>query len=530
MVSDVIDELVEVAVSQGCSFPDDFKQKTIESMSASSDKQSIMYQDFLARRPMEVETYLGSPVKLATEAGVRVPRTETLYAMLHHINIVNQSKPPQESQSPMPVQPPPRLSSVPPPRQSMNGNMRGGRPPPGMPPPRRGASSMGGMPGGMPRGPPPNGHPPPPPRQPIPRDPSSFEDHSLDEFSHLVLYDDPADGIPPQNGGYADTPNGGGSSTTDLALKERELMLRQRELQLREQEMGMRRGGPGRRPPMPHQHAFDEEDDEDFHHPLEGRGPPMPPIDPDQVDMMSITSRRNRKAPSAQQIRKNPEMGGNNSRPGSSFSRHFGGRNRTSTRMVQEIPGMHDSLLDNPMMMYSSNRYGNVDRKEMKEESRANSMSSTRMGDFGPNGYPMPPSRRTSHSPGQPFPPGGPGGPPGPGGRGMPRPGPPPDQYNGPPNGMPQGGRPSPPGMRAPVPRYPPGQGNAVAPQQVEQQVGVSNPYPIKKRPSNVASLTGSANISAGSGDSRASAQVDSENSAQSSQSSLGPQQAMAVR
>ena len=488
-----------------------------------------MYQDFLARRPMEVETYLGTPIKLATETGVRIPRTETLYAMLHHTNTVNQSRPSQEPQSPAAVHPP-RLSSVPPPRQSMNGNMRGGRPPPpgmGMPPPRRGPPNMGGMP---PRGPPPmNGGPRPPQ---LPRDPSSFEDHSLDEFSHLVLYDDPADGVPQQNGGYTETPNGGGVSSADLALKERELMLRQRELQLREQEMGMRRGGGGRRPPMPHQHAFDEEDDEDYLHPMDHRGPVPPHVDPENLDMMSITSRRNRKAPSAQQLRKNPEMGGNNnSRPGSSFTRHFGGgRNRASSRIVQEIPGMHDSLMDNPMMMYSSNRYGTVDRKEMQDESRANSMTSTRLGEYGHNGYPPP--RRTSHSPGQPFPPGVPGGPgPGPGGRGMGRPGPPPDQYHGPPNGMPQGGRPSPPGMmRAPVPRHPPGQGNAVAPQQVEQQVGVSNSYPIKKRPSNVPSLTGSANASAGSGDSRTSAHIDSENSAQSSQSSLGPQQAMHVR
>jgi hypothetical protein len=84
-----------------------------------------------------------------------------------------------------------------------------------------------------------------------------------------------------------------------------------------------------------------------------------------------------------------------------------------------------------------------------------------------------------------------------------------------------------PPGlMRAPVPRHPPGQGNAVAPQQVEQYAGVSNSYPPKAPLPNVRSLTGSASASAGSGD---SANIDSENSAHSSQSSLGPRQALGV-
>jgi hypothetical protein len=80
--------------------------------------------------------------------------------------------------------------------------------------------------------------------------------------------------------------------------------------------------------------------------------------------------------------------------------------------------------------------------------------------------------------------------------------------------------------VRAPVPRYPPGQGNTVAPQQVEQHAGVSALLPPKGF-KNVRSLTGSASASAGSGD---SANIDSEPSAHSSQSSLGPRAAIGVR
>ncbi|OJD18466.1 hypothetical protein AJ78_01522 [Emergomyces pasteurianus Ep9510] len=509
LISDVIDELVSLAKAQGCNFPEKFMESVIKKMITPSETPSTMYQDFLARHPMEVETYLGSPIKLATEAGVKVPRIETLYAMLHHLNTVNQARQPQEATSPGPVQPPPRISSAPPARPPMNG-MRGGRTGPGpgmgMHPPRRGPSSLSMHPR-----PPPNGFPPRGP-PPIQRDLS--EENNLEEFSHLMLYDDLVE-EGTQNGGYGAVSNGG-AAPSDLALRERELALRQRELQLRELEMNMKRGG---RRTSAARDAFDDMDDDDYFDPMDHRGPPPPQIDPDNFDMLSVTSRRNRKAPNANQFRKNPEMGGggHSSRPPSAFSRHFGGgggggRNRASARLMDEIPGVHDSLLNNPMMGYSSNRYGNVDRKEIRDESRANSLTVSRMNDLGHGNF-HPPSRRTSQSPGTAF-----------HGRGMGRPSTGHDPYHGPPM-MSPGGRPSPPGvMRVPVPKYPPGQGNAGAPQQVEQHVGVSNSYPAKGSP-NVRSLTGSASASAGSGDSGASANIDSENSAHSSQSSLGPRQ-----
>ncbi len=212
---------------------------------------------------------------------------------------------------------------------------------------------------------------------------------------------------------------------------------------------------------------------------------------------------------------------------GGGFSRPHVGRNGASTR-YENVSRLHDNVLDNPMMSYSSNRYGAVDRKELHEESRANSLTAGRMQEVanGAGPYPGPPSRRTSQSPGNPF---------GPTGRGMGRRPSPPDESHHPPNGMHNGlpngtGRPSPPGgMRAPVPKHPPGHGNAVHPQQVEQQVGVSKPFPLPlKGPSK--SLTGSASASAGSGDS-GSAKIDSsEPSAHSSQSSFAPRQPIGAR
>ncbi|EED15388.1 2-dehydropantoate 2-reductase, putative [Talaromyces stipitatus ATCC 10500] len=470
LVNDVIDELLKLASTQGCSFDSGYRKKVIERMTAApaETQTTTMYQDFLARRPMEVETYLGSPVRLAMESNISLPRIETLYAMLHHVNIVNQTKPYSESPPPgITTQFPPRIASVPPTQQQkppIANGMRASR-----------TSSNMGMPMPPPqqrRGPPPGGpmlRPPSaqagPSRMP-PRD-ASFDDNGLEEFSHLVVYDDiiPSDGPP---NGNMDMPNGGANG--NLALRERELALRQRELQLREREMNMRQRPPGPRSggpraPPPPRSVFDEEDEDDYFDPQDFRPPPG--LDPDNIDMMSVTSRRTRKAPSAGQLRRNPEMNGPPSRPSSSF-RFFSGqggrKSTTSSRLINDIPMTHSSLMDDPLMAYSSNRYGAVDRKELHMDSRANSLSTvSRMGDFGPAGqsgpYPPGPVRRTSGSPAAFGPPNG---------RGMPRPATGDHQQSwGPPQQ-----RPSPPNMRQPVPRYPPVNGNNTAAEQVEQHLG----------------------------------------------------------
>ncbi|CAO2651279.1 Nn.00g095760.m01.CDS01 [Neocucurbitaria sp. VM-36] len=536
LITGVLDELLALAKAQDCIFPADFRETTLQQMTRPQETNSTMWMDFEAKRPMEIETYLGSPLKLAQENGVSVPRIETLYATLHHLNIVNRTRPvaaptpsPQNGMQP----PPPRLSSAPLPRgpppqagpgPAMNGNgpMKGG------PRPGSRAPSINGGPPMMRRGPPPgpmNGYPPRMNGGPNGQRRPSLEDNTLEEFSHLMNYDNMVEDGAVNGGPYESA----GTSSTNLSIRERELMLRQRELQLREQELNMRRGpggpgGPGRgRPPPPASvGGFDDDDDDgdDYFDPMGGRGG-GPMIDPDNFDMMSVTSRRNRKMPSASQMRKNPESfaPGPNGRSRNPFARPGMNKNRSSAQMMSSVPGLHDSIMNNPLMGYSSNRYGDVDRGTMGAQSRTNSLTASRLDELQMGGnygaYPPNP-RRTSQSPGNPL---------SPGPRPIGRPSPP-NGYapNGmPPNGMPPNGRPSPPGMRQPVPRHPPGMGNAVAPQQVEQQAGVSNLYPPKSRPQ-VRSLTGSASASGSSG------HIDSENSAHSSQSSLGPRPPLGVR
>lgn len=516
LISGVLDELLALAAAQGCKFSVEFKQKTMDEMTQPSHHESIMYQDYLARRPMEVETYLGSPIKMAQTLGIKVPRIETLYAILFNLNLVNRTRPKDAmpSASPSTQSPlPPRMSSQNGMRNGMhngisNGNGMGSRPRPRGPP--------GSIPSGARRPPPMNGGRPsmngppagyfPPSRQASRR--GSMEGADLEEFSHLVVYNDIPERGESEYGGPSVGPQ-------EIALRERELQLRQREVALREREMNMaRRPMPGPRRPLPNQRnvsqAFDDDDDDDCYVDAPSTtGPPM--IDPDNFDMMSVTSKKNRKTPSQNpaQFRKNPEMDSMAPPQRTSRFRPNFGRNRSSQVMaMSSMPGLHDSILEDPMMSYSSNRYGAVDRGVMHAESRANSLTASRIDEMqlGQNGN-GPMMRRASQSPGNMYSPSIRGGRP------------------SPPNGDAMhinSRRPSPPdGMRQPVPRYPPGHGNTIAPQQVEQHVGVSFQQSKMK---SVRSLTGSAS---GSGD---STRLDSENSAHSSQSSLGPRPPIGVR
>lgn len=483
MVSAIVDELVGLAEAQGCSLEVGFKEEVMQQMAESSDRFNPMYRDFAARRPLDLETYLGVPMKLAAESGVQLPRIEILYAILHHVSISSQKR--NDTSPRVATQLLPRSPSVGP-RSPMNGPVANGNP---------------GLRNGAPRGPPPRQPPSAmgfrPPPKPVPR---AVED-DFSDFSHLVVFDHAEAGSSPS------TPVNPPSDTN--TLRQREMALRQRELQLMERERMAdqmaeripRRPASRTRTKSFRRDPYDEDDD--FVPPP----PPLPPVDPDSVDMMSLTSRRSKMGFNASQFRKDPELVSRNSRPPSAFSKFFGGpRNRSSAALLDHsVSGLRDSLLDNPMMAYS-NRYANVDRTVMGNGSRTNSMTSAVM---------PPPSRQPSFV----------GAPPS--GRPMARPFMPPPGRTFPPSR----GRPVSPGpMRAPIPKHSPGRGNPPPPpHQLEQQPGVSNSYPLKGPPI-IRDLTGSASASAESGDSSGSANVDSENSAHSSEVSLAARQAHAVR
>ncbi|KAK8099199.1 alcohol dehydrogenase [Apiospora kogelbergensis] len=519
LVYGVIDELMQLAIAQGCSFTPNFKDSTVKEQCQPSESGSIMWQDYIARRPMEVETYLGSP---ATLLGQQRPKE---VPAAHPAP----SGSPSAGNGPMP-----RMSTngPPPPRQMANGMPNGNGMGRAGPRPRN-SSNYTGPPPGMRRGPPPsmgNGGPPngyrgPPNGYAGSRQPSrrgSMEETDLNEFSHLMLYDDVAEAGP--DGTYP-------GDNTDITLRERELQLRQRELALKEQEMRMRRGPPGppgppgprRRPgppPSVRGGAYDDEDEEldDFFDP--NAVPMTPMIDPDNFDMMSVTSRKARmNTPNQKQIRQDPEMGNGGAQMparNSRFRPNFG-RNRTSQIGMASIPGLHENFLDDTLMSSTSNRYAGVDRGQMQQSSRANSLTAQHLdqmsGPGGMSGMNGPFPRRVSHSPGGPYSPSIRGG------NGRPSP----------PNGMMGGpgmnGRPSP--RMACDNRFRDTPGSWERGCASESGTTCRGERPPTTEAQNVRSLTGSASASAGSGD---SINLESEPSAHSSQSSLGPRPAVGVR
>jgi hypothetical protein len=524
MINGVIDELLELAKEYGCELPGDFRDKTITNMRAGGTPDtttSVMYQDFLSRRPMEVETFLGSPLRLAKDCGVILPRIEVIYALLHDKNQKNLRG--ELSPGPSNSKPPPRLSSMQGsgPRPPMTNGMK----------PRGGGSRAPSLTGPPRRGPYNNGYPPRIPNSSLNGYSSngapyshrnSTEGGDLEDFSHVMLYETVPDGQfqDGSSGSFGEPSAGTGTpSSGELALREREMQIRQREIELREREahMQMRRGPPPQhaqqRPPPrqrpPPGSVYDDEDDgDDYFDPMGGAKPGVP-ID-DNIDMLSITSRRHRKMPSQPAMYNQPT--------GQRASKTmFGRKNRSSGRLMNEIP--HASLMDDPLMGYSSNRYGTVDRQTMQAESRQGSITNARMDELarsnggpypGAPGHPVPGPRRSTQSPGNMLSPNGQ------------RPSPPNGYANGmrgPPRGPPDGL-----GVRQPIPRHPPGHGNTVAPQQVEQTAGVSS-ISQSKPTHQVRSLTGAGSTSAkGLDNARLAPSTSStENSANSSSSSLQP-------
>ena len=546
LVSDIMDELICIANADGCEFPNEFKVKALDTMTQPPAHNSTMYQDFIARRPIEIEVYLGSPLKIAQVVGKKAPHCETLYGVLHHMNQTNQTRTPGSS-PPSTATPPPRQMSARPPPSLRN------RPPPnnapgptGGPPGRRGPPVNGALaPNGQGRN---GGYSPKPQPNGISRR-NSF-DNDLEEFGHIAMYGDMLEtddnGYPVEGAGAGIDGGGhpGGNvgeygrqripQSGELALRERELAIRQREVELREQEL-MRRNIPGSRsgPPGPGgpggsrapSRIYEDEDDDDESH--YDNVSIAPPVDPDSIDMMSVTSRRTRRVPSSGNLR---NMDPGTLPPNSRGPRHSMGpprqaalRNRTSARLVSEIPGLHDNIIENPLMGYSSNRYGAVDRKMLSDSSRANSLSAARLGDIrddpafsglGRGGaYP------SSHAPPLPMPRHG---------------GPPPNNrggYSGLSNGYPpdfrgRGGPQGHPQMRPSTGRFQPGPADNPVPGHADHRNfdPVSQSHPNKGPLGNRnRSTTGSASTSATSGESGSgvSGRLDSEYSAYSSTSSI---------
>ena len=384
IIRGVLNECLNIAKRQNCSFPKNYVDDIINNMIApyppTDDNEPLdqsllttMYQDLLANRPLEFEVYLGNPVRMAAELGVSAPNLQALYAIGRHINKARTK--PDGARSPQ--IPPPRQVAAPiPPRQSMppvNGRGRGAGP----------RSFSDGPPVANGRGRPiTNGY-----RQPQRR--GSFEG-DLDQFRDIVTYGDSiGEDIPPPN-----FPNGSAesdpylqpppsrsrlpprqSNASDFDLRQRELLLREREIQIRERELEIQRRQGRARHNIPSTIMDDEEDEDDTRPTNMSQRQLM--MGGDNFDMMSVTGRKARK-PGAVPVRGKPAF--NDGGGGGRLMSLGGGRNKgRSPSMMSTSQATFDPLNENPLMGFTSNRYPGVDTRTLTANSRANSLTSQRM-------------------------------------------------------------------------------------------------------------------------------------------------------
>src|ERR1700737_4043846 len=125
LIHGVLSECLEIARRQNCVFSKTHINDTIAAMTANfplpdeapvdPSLHTTMYQDLLAGPPLEVEVYLGNPVRMAEAFKIDVPNLQVLYGISRQIN-KNRTKPQDIPKSPQP--PVPRQQ----PRQSLFAN------------------------------------------------------------------------------------------------------------------------------------------------------------------------------------------------------------------------------------------------------------------------------------------------------------------------------------------------------------------------------------------------------------------------
>jgi ketopantoate reductase len=80
----VINELLELARSQGCSMPDSDYFDNIDLV-----RSLNMYNDFYNKLPIPIDVLLLQPILLADEFGLKTPYLESLFAFFSHLNMIN---------------------------------------------------------------------------------------------------------------------------------------------------------------------------------------------------------------------------------------------------------------------------------------------------------------------------------------------------------------------------------------------------------------------------------------------------------
>jgi 2-dehydropantoate 2-reductase len=90
LVQEIMGEVIAGAKSCDRLIPDDFIPQMLEHTQKMKPYRTSMKIDYDESRPLEVEAIFGNPIRMAQQAGVKLPQIEVLYRMLKFVDVHRQ--------------------------------------------------------------------------------------------------------------------------------------------------------------------------------------------------------------------------------------------------------------------------------------------------------------------------------------------------------------------------------------------------------------------------------------------------------
>jgi len=90
LVEEIMGEVIAGAKSCDRIIPDDFIPQMLEHTQKMKPYRTSMKIDYDESRPLEVEAIFGNPIRMAQQAGIKLPQIEVLYRMLKFVDVHRQ--------------------------------------------------------------------------------------------------------------------------------------------------------------------------------------------------------------------------------------------------------------------------------------------------------------------------------------------------------------------------------------------------------------------------------------------------------
>jgi len=90
LVEEIMEEVIAGAKSCDRIIPDDFIPQMLEHTQKMKPYRTSMKIDYDESRPLEVEAIFGNPIRMAKQAGIKLPQIEVLYRMLKFVDVQRQ--------------------------------------------------------------------------------------------------------------------------------------------------------------------------------------------------------------------------------------------------------------------------------------------------------------------------------------------------------------------------------------------------------------------------------------------------------